>query len=500
VKCAGDCGRSGQHKEPEFEQGRERFEAGSKAGAAILTDDHTEVDHGHVGARCPPRNWRRPPLAFDTATDEGRQCRKRDAHLVPVAEDDLEISTKPDGGRHHFEIGIDLCGLEQALSVDRVDRTRRPRALSEPQGMEIDSVVTTAKNDTTVDNLDFEDPFTQKHVIIIGVTGSAVQPLDRQSAILSRHGHLVSSALSRASSMRPLVRTVDRLQRLATFEAAARLGSFSAAGRELGLAQPAVTRQIQSLERSLDVSLFERYSNRSTLTDAGHVLADSLDTSFTALEHALGEISRIDQTFVLAMPPGFAQQLVVPRLEELQRALGDRDLRLWLYDREAELATSSFDAAVRVGTGAWPGFDCQLLLPEVVMPVATPAVAERWQLDARSSAEDVLAAPLLHMDADDRPWLSWSDWLAAFDLELTSGQRRVVFNNYPTVLQQVLSGKGVALAWSGLTDQMIADELLTIVGPAVTSERAYQVTWKTGRRTAALDSVSTWLTSTVTQP
>lgn len=300
--------------------------------------------------------------------------------------------------------------------------------------------------------------------------------------------------------MRPLVRTVDRLQRLATFEAAARLGSFSAAGRELGLAQPAVTRQIQALERALGVALFERHANRSTLTDAGHVLSDSLDVSFGALEHTLGEISRIDDTFVLAMPPGFAQQLVVPHLDELQLALGDRDLRLWLYDREAELATSSFDAAIRVGTGSWPGLDSQHLFPEVVRPVATPSVAEEWGLTSESSAVDVLATPLLHMDAHDRAWLSWSDWLANFDLELTPGRRRVMFNNYPSVLQQLMSGKGVALAWSGLTDQLIADEVIVTVGPSVASERAYHLAWKSGRRTASVESVIAWITETVAAP
>lgn len=367
--------------------------------------------------------------------------------------------------------------------------------------MQLDLTVAAPNNHTTVDHVcRTHGTFAEKHVTIIRRGRTVVQPLNRQSAILLGHADLDSPITPASTLMRPLVRTVDRLQRLATFEAAARLGSFSAAGRELGLAQPAVTRQIQALEHALGIALFERSANRSTLTDAGYVLFDSLDVSFGALEHTLGEISRLDDTFVLAMPPGFAQQLVVPRLDELQLALGDRDLRLWLYDREAELATSSFDAAIRVGDGRWPGLDSQYLIPEVVMPVATPAVALEWELNADSSAADVLAAPLLHMDASDRPWLSWADWLATFDLQLTPGRRRVVFNNYPTVLQQVLSGKGIALAWSGLTDQLIADEILTVVGPSVTSERAYHLTWKRDRRTAAVDSVGDWLGEGVSPP
>lgn len=298
--------------------------------------------------------------------------------------------------------------------------------------------------------------------------------------------------------MRPLVRDIDRLQHLATFEAAARLGSFSAAGRELGVAQPAVTRQIQALERAIGVTLFERHANRSHLTDTGRLLATSVDLAFNALEHSLEEIARVDHTFVLAMPPGFAQQLVVPQLDDLQRALGDGDLRLWLYDRDHELSASSFDAAIRVGNDEWPGYEGEDLFPEVVTPVATPAVAREWGLDADSDAAAVLAAPLLHMDATDRPWLSWSDWLARFDLALTKGRRRVEFNNYPTVLQQVLGGKGVGLAWSGLTDSLIADGLLEIVGPTVVSDMSYRLTWKVGQRTASVDAALAWLHDAVT--
>ncbi|WP_394934939.1 LysR substrate-binding domain-containing protein [uncultured Ilumatobacter sp.] len=296
-------------------------------------------------------------------------------------------------------------------------------------------------------------------------------------------------------ALRPrlLVSSIDRLQRLAVFDAAARNGSFSAAGRELGLAQPAVTRQIQGLEQSLGIELFVRHANRSTLSGPGHALAAAVDNAFTLLEHAVGDITDVDDIFVLAMPPGFAQQLVVPRLDSLQRALENRDLRLWLYDRESELSHSHFDAAVRVSNAAWSGYDATPLFAEQVMPVATPALAAQLNLDQDSSAKDVLAAPLLHMDATDRPWMSWTDWLQSFDLSLTPSRRRVEFNNYPTVLQQALAGRGVALGWSKLVEDLVADNLLCIVGPVATSDRDYQLTWPTRRAGAALSALRGWL-------
>jgi LysR family glycine cleavage system transcriptional activator len=302
---------------------------------------------------------------------------------------------------------------------------------------------------------------------------------------------------------RPLVSSVDRLQRLAVFDAAARNGSFSAAGRELGLAQPAVTRQIQALEQSLGIELFVRHTNRSALSGPGHTLAAAVNNAFTSLEHTIEDIAETDDIFVLAMPPGFAQQLVVPRLDSLQRALGDRDLRLWLYDREHELNDSHFDAAVRVsnrvGKEAWTGYDTTRLFAEQVMPVATPSLAAELGLDEHSSAKDVLAAPLLHMDATDRPWMSWTDWLHSFDLALTPGRRRVEFNNYPTVLQQALAGRGVTLGWSKLVEDLVADGLLCVVGPTAISNRDYQLTWPTRRARAALSALREWLDELVNE-
>jgi LysR family glycine cleavage system transcriptional activator len=65
--------------------------------------------------------------------------------------------------------------------------------------------------------------------------------------------------------MRPLVGQIDRLQRLAVFEAAGRRGSFTAAADELGMTQPAVTRQIRALERGLGAEL----STWTTATSRG---------------------------------------------------------------------------------------------------------------------------------------------------------------------------------------------------------------------------------------
>ncbi len=306
-------------------------------------------------------------------------------------------------------------------------------------------------------------------------------------SILSGHGE---------SAVRPLVRQVDRLQSLAVFEATARLGSFTAAGDELGLSQPAVTRQIRGLERRLGAELFVRTANRSELSDAGRRLHDHVAAGFDVIEAGLSELAELAEiagTFVLAAHPGIAQVWLVPRLDQINDVLGELDLRLWLFDRDAELADGSFDAAIRLGDGRFPGQDHRLLFPEIVLPVATPTLAEQYGLTAESTAEDVYQAPFVHMDDGDHPWMTWSDWLAEFGIRLRRHPKRVLFHNYPMVLQRALLGYGVALGWRPLIDEYLEHRTLVAVGPEVRSRRGYYVTWPAGEPTPTVATLIDWL-------
>jgi DNA-binding transcriptional LysR family regulator len=64
------------------------------------------------------------------------------------------------------------------------------------------------------------------------------------------------------------------LTQLETFLAVVRTGSFTKAASQVHLTQSAVSRQIQDLEESLGVQLFERLGRRVSLTPAGRVLVE----------------------------------------------------------------------------------------------------------------------------------------------------------------------------------------------------------------------------------
>jgi DNA-binding transcriptional LysR family regulator len=109
----------------------------------------------------------------------------------------------------------------------------------------------------------------------------------------------------------------DRLKPLRAFCQAARLGSVSRAADALFLSQPAVTLQLQALERDLGVALFERVGRRLSLTREGIALyelarplvegLDGLDGEFRAKLKGLDSdelhVAAGSSTILYLLPP-----------------------------------------------------------------------------------------------------------------------------------------------------------------------------------------------------
>jgi DNA-binding transcriptional LysR family regulator len=81
----------------------------------------------------------------------------------------------------------------------------------------------------------------------------------------------------------------DRLKPLRAFCQAARLGSVSRAAEALYLSQPAVTLQLQALERDMGSRLFERIGRRMSLTREGAVLYELARPLVEGLDGLEGE-------------------------------------------------------------------------------------------------------------------------------------------------------------------------------------------------------------------
>jgi LysR family glycine cleavage system transcriptional activator len=247
---------------------------------------------------------------------------------------------------------------------------------------------------------------------------------------------------------------------LRPFEAAARLGSISAAARELGVTQPAVSRHLDQLEADLRQPLFERSARGLRLTEAGRKLQAAVGPALFAIAEAAESLRAPDRdrTIRLIANTGFAQQWLAPRLAALRAAVPDVYLRLIASDREEEFDEGDYDLGIRFGSGEWAQSESIRLLPELVQPVCAPSYLEerRALRSAQLTAAALVNERLLHMDEISQRWLTWRSWFDSQGVDAALRRPKLLYASYPLVLQAAMAGEGLALGWHGLVDDPIA--------------------------------------------
>ena len=103
-------------------------------------------------------------------------------------------------------------------------------------------------------------------------------------------------------------------------------------------------------------------------------------------------------------PPTFARQILVPRLEQFTRSQPDIELEVVLSIPFLDVASSDADVEVRNGDAAAAGGD--VLMRDVVMPMASPALLAR--LPPLLAPADLAHAPLLRTPLE--PWTPDAGW------------------------------------------------------------------------------------------
>ncbi|MEM7209759.1 MAG: LysR family transcriptional regulator [Pseudomonadota bacterium] len=127
---------------------------------------------------------------------------------------------------------------------------------------------------------------------------------------------------------------MSTLKQLATFDAAARHLNFTRAADELGLLQPAVSRQISALENDLNTPLFVRSKPRLTLTDDGEALHRAVSAGLGQIQSAVAELrakSHAQKLHVNATI-GLASCYLMRRLPDFAARFPDVDIELHTRD------------------------------------------------------------------------------------------------------------------------------------------------------------------------
>jgi LysR family glycine cleavage system transcriptional activator len=247
---------------------------------------------------------------------------------------------------------------------------------------------------------------------------------------------------------------------LAVFEAAARLSSFTAAARELGMSQAGVSRHIQQLEQFCGAPLFRRKHRGVSLTKDGERLRESAVIGMNRIASTVRAIrgSSAAARVTLATTIAFASLWLMPRLRRLHAAYPEIELSILAIDSLPDMENEGIDLLVRFGSGDWPNLVTRPLFDDEIIPVCSPSYTFREGRPWRP--EQLLKERLLHMQPHDPSWLDWNGYLAHFGAAVPPILTGPRFNNYLIVLQAAVAGEGIALGWKRLLDAHLKDELL----------------------------------------
>jgi len=144
------------------------------------------------------------------------------------------------------------------------------------------------------------------------------------------------------------------LHQYLAFAGTARLGSFAAAARELGVAPSTLAKSVSRLEETLAVRLFHRTTRQVSLTPDGERLFRRCERVLAEIEDlqadAAGTRAAPQGTLKVDLPVTYGRRFVMPLLVRLQQQHPALVLEIRLSDQFSDIVRDATDLAVRIGT------------------------------------------------------------------------------------------------------------------------------------------------------
>lgn len=257
------------------------------------------------------------------------------------------------------------------------------------------------------------------------------------------------------------------LNGLRAVESVVRGGSLQKAADDLGVTASAISQQVARTEAQLGRKIFERTPAGLVPTAFGVMFGNKLTAGFGELAAAVAMTADDDQ-LVISVAPAFASRWLMPRLMRHFRMYPEIMLRIDASPKLVDLDHSDVAAAIRLGNGHWPGVRAELLFEVFEFPVCTPKMAKKF-----GSVSDLSRAWVI---TDDNALIGWKAWFDAVGVEPVKMQSGAHFSDPTLVMESVLAGHGIMLAWDLLVGAALRDgRLVAPFGVKASSGLGYYV-------------------------
>jgi LysR family glycine cleavage system transcriptional activator len=258
------------------------------------------------------------------------------------------------------------------------------------------------------------------------------------------------------------------LRALRAFQVAGKHLSFKKAAKDLYVTASAVSHQVKNLEAFLGFDLFVRKTRALEFTTVGQHYHEFLSGMFARLEAETHQIcAEYARNIIrLCVPPFFAQELLMPRLEEAEALVPETDIRLFMQPSKMKEHPSDADLSILLGNGDWPDLEIQPLFRRRILTACSPAFLEKNPIERHRDLDGLTL--IVH---ENRP-NSWVNWAKAVNTTPPRAGKVLRFDSMSAVVQAAAQGLGVAIvSWPlskrwfnngslvpALNDRVVTDE------------------------------------------
>ncbi len=146
---------------------------------------------------------------------------------------------------------------------------------------------------------------------------------------------------------------MDHISRVGIFIEVVKQHSFAGAARALGMTGPAVSKQVQALEKQLGIKLLERTTRHIALTEEGSVYYEHANKALSDLNEAEQYIlelkSKPTGKLKVNAPMSFGNKYLTKPIARFAEQYPDVDLEVVFNDHWVDIIGEGFDVVIRIG-------------------------------------------------------------------------------------------------------------------------------------------------------
>jgi DNA-binding transcriptional LysR family regulator len=259
---------------------------------------------------------------------------------------------------------------------------------------------------------------------------------------------------------------MDRIQALRLFTRVVDLGSFSRAATELGIGQPAATKQVARLEKELGARLLHRSTHGVAPTEVGSLYYEKCKLIVLHDEEARSVAtlmqSQVQGVLRISTSIAFGRRVLAPMMLEFMRTHPRLMVDLSFDDRYVNLVEQGVDLAIRMGRLADSTLGATYLGVSPWMAVAARSYLERRgvpEKPADLAAHDALVYSTAQGDAI---WHFAGPGKASTSIPVNG---RLRSNNLSVLMAAARDGFGVAVLPHYVAgDGLRSGEIVAILG------------------------------------